>query len=123
MIRRPPRSPLFPYTTLFRSEGKVPAQSSPPIAVVQPPPASPAAPSSRRRDHLLAAGGTEARQSPPRRLKIARGPWRKRKHHLLRTRLAHSAIAPSARLLPSFGPPTVIPVSSSFLLSPEPPSL
>src|SRR5260370_22371315 len=72
MIRRPPRSPLFPYTTLFRSEGKVPAQSSPPIAVVQPPPASPAAPSSRRRDHLLAAGGTESRQSPTRRLKIAR---------------------------------------------------
>ena len=23
MIRRPPRSTLFPYTTLFRSEGKV----------------------------------------------------------------------------------------------------
>src|SRR3712207_6967187 len=22
MIRRPPRSPLFPYTTLFRSEGR-----------------------------------------------------------------------------------------------------
>src|SRR3712207_9456803 len=25
MIRRPPRSTLFPYTTLFRSEGNVPA--------------------------------------------------------------------------------------------------
>src|SRR3712207_7541983 len=25
MIRRPPRSTLFPYTTLFRSEGVVPA--------------------------------------------------------------------------------------------------
>src|SRR2546430_10415183 len=24
MIRRPPRSTLFPYTTLFRSEGEVP---------------------------------------------------------------------------------------------------
>src|SRR2546422_6619680 len=23
MIRRPPRSPLFPYTTLFRSKGKL----------------------------------------------------------------------------------------------------
>src|SRR3712207_9294592 len=26
MIRRPPRSTLFPYTTLFRSRGGVPAQ-------------------------------------------------------------------------------------------------
>src|SRR3712207_7572266 len=25
MIRRPPRSTLFPYTTLFRSRGRVPA--------------------------------------------------------------------------------------------------
>src|SRR3712207_7041820 len=28
MIRRPPRSTLFPYTTLFRSWGKAPAQTS-----------------------------------------------------------------------------------------------
>src|SRR3712207_8944004 len=27
MIRRPPRSTLFPYTTLFRSKGDVPAAS------------------------------------------------------------------------------------------------
>src|SRR5206468_12552321 len=26
MIRRPPRSPLFPYTTLFRSENPLPAE-------------------------------------------------------------------------------------------------
>src|SRR2546430_8950926 len=26
MIRRPPRSTLFPYTTLFRSEGVIPAR-------------------------------------------------------------------------------------------------
>src|SRR5256886_16584827 len=26
MIRRPPRSTLFPYTTLFRSQGHVPSQ-------------------------------------------------------------------------------------------------
>src|SRR2546426_1724207 len=26
MIRRPPRSTLFPYTTLFRSAGKAPAE-------------------------------------------------------------------------------------------------
>src|SRR3989441_10616349 len=29
MIRRPPRSTLFPYTTLFRSEGDVVAQTAP----------------------------------------------------------------------------------------------
>src|SRR5476649_909241 len=28
MIRRPPRSTLFPYTTLFRSPGSVPAQAA-----------------------------------------------------------------------------------------------
>src|SRR3712207_8935968 len=28
MIRRPPRSTLFPYTTLFRSQGKAPTVSS-----------------------------------------------------------------------------------------------
>src|SRR5438445_8208564 len=31
MIRRPPRSTLFPYTTLFRSDG-VPFISGPPVA-------------------------------------------------------------------------------------------
>src|SRR3712207_6865215 len=30
MIRRPPRSTLFPYTTLFRSQGPVPGGGSPP---------------------------------------------------------------------------------------------
>src|SRR5258705_722058 len=29
MIRRPPRSTLFPYTTLFRSSGKIVAQGTP----------------------------------------------------------------------------------------------
>src|SRR3712207_7308045 len=29
MIRRPPRSTLFPYTTLFRSPGRLPAQAAP----------------------------------------------------------------------------------------------
>src|SRR5258707_12009794 len=28
MIRRPPRSPLFPYTTLFRSQGNLAARVS-----------------------------------------------------------------------------------------------
>src|SRR5258708_29812436 len=30
MIRRPPRSPLFPYTTLFRSSGPPSRPSTPP---------------------------------------------------------------------------------------------
>src|SRR3712207_7382985 len=29
MIRRPPRSTLFPYTTLFRSEGRLPGRRAP----------------------------------------------------------------------------------------------
>src|SRR5689334_23990917 len=33
MIRRPPRSTLFPYTTLFRSSGQVFAQTCPEIRV------------------------------------------------------------------------------------------
>src|SRR2546422_5589549 len=32
MIRRPPRSTLFPYTTLFRSEGVVPAAVDPALS-------------------------------------------------------------------------------------------
>jgi hypothetical protein len=126
-----PASPAAPSTAASRSfeiagsppppqaEGKVPAQSSPPIAVVQPPPASPAAPSSRRRDHLLAAGGTESRPSPPRRLKIASGHWRKSRHHVLRTRLAHSAIV-CGRHVRSYGSPIMIPVSSSYWLARDP---
>src|SRR3712207_6966782 len=33
MIRRPPRSTLFPYTTLFRSPGSVPAVTALEVAV------------------------------------------------------------------------------------------
>src|SRR2546430_8675905 len=41
MIRRPPRSPLFPYTTLFRSISAVPIAAPPRVApVVTPPPAA-----------------------------------------------------------------------------------
>src|SRR3712207_7565542 len=32
MIRRPPRSTLFPYTTLFRSRPRVPRPRLPPLA-------------------------------------------------------------------------------------------
>src|SRR5689334_24463571 len=39
MIRRPPRSTLFPYTTLFRSQAGVPPTptSKPTAAAVEPP--------------------------------------------------------------------------------------
>src|SRR3712207_7250567 len=36
MIRRPPRSTLFPYTTLFRSEVGVREIMSSPIATIEP---------------------------------------------------------------------------------------
>src|SRR6516164_11650836 len=35
MIRRPPRSTLFPYTTLFRSRAEVPAGFEPPVGLQQ----------------------------------------------------------------------------------------
>src|SRR3712207_7440680 len=35
MIRRPPRSTLFPYTTLFRSQGNTSRTITPPVATVQ----------------------------------------------------------------------------------------
>jgi hypothetical protein len=112
-----------PYLPPPAGEGRarVPAQSSPAVAIVQPPPASPAAPSSRRRDHLLVAGGTESRLSPPRRIKMASssGHWRKSKHHVLRTRLAHSSIV-CGRRVHSFGSPVMIPVSSSYWFAREP---
>src|SRR5688572_32533189 len=38
MIRRPPRSTLFPYTTLFRSSGAPPVRTSGPVPVVKPSP-------------------------------------------------------------------------------------
>src|SRR2546421_8839504 len=40
MIRRPPRSTLFPYTTLFRSEPPTPkfALAEPPVGKIKPPP-------------------------------------------------------------------------------------
>src|SRR2546430_9144753 len=44
MIRRPPRSPLFPYTTLFRSSA--PARASVPAARCSPAPGSARAPRS-----------------------------------------------------------------------------
>src|SRR3712207_8002309 len=36
MIRRPPRSTLFPYTTLFRSQTSVPPIGPPPLGLIGP---------------------------------------------------------------------------------------
>src|SRR5256884_8686019 len=45
MIRRPPRSTLFPYTTLFRSPGsKAPWTPCTPHCLILPPPVSKAPP-------------------------------------------------------------------------------
>src|SRR5256885_13272315 len=53
MIRRPPRSTLFPYTTLFRSSDAITAHCSLEILVVSDPPtsASPAARTTRSEEH------------------------------------------------------------------------
>src|SRR2546421_2276114 len=40
MIRRPPRSTLFPYTTLFRSPDPRSAPGTPPLLLPAPPPAT-----------------------------------------------------------------------------------
>src|SRR3712207_7547965 len=54
MIRRPPRSTLFPYTTLFRSRACARRSSCP---GTPPPPEPPARPSGSR--------GTTGRRPPP----------------------------------------------------------
>src|SRR2546429_4854288 len=41
MIRRPPRSTLFPYTTLFRSPNPAPASAPAPVAQARCPDAAP----------------------------------------------------------------------------------
>src|SRR3712207_7627652 len=64
MIRRPPRSTLFPYTTLFRS----PAASASP---------SPSTPSRRSSPSSSRAGGSSAptSASAPRRWPASAAPW------------------------------------------------
>src|SRR3712207_8606679 len=63
MIRRPPRSTLFPYTTLFRSRRGV-GSTDPPVTVVEAPgrdrgdpgEVAPAAHDDLRHDHHRVAG-------------------------------------------------------------------
>src|SRR3712207_7189292 len=51
MIRRPPRSTLFPYTTLFRSEERGEGRRGKPVA-------------GRRRDHAPADGAVLQKRGP-----------------------------------------------------------
>src|SRR3712207_8106980 len=55
MIRRPPRSTLFPYTTLFRSRG-----DRPPVACRGPVPRRPLPPPYRQSRQLPQRKGAEA---------------------------------------------------------------
>src|SRR2546430_8866794 len=63
MIRRPPRSTLFPYTTLFRSPG---------------PPTSPTKTSRRRSRRSSSAWTASPSPSPP--APPATTPWRSEEH-------------------------------------------
>src|SRR5688572_32303770 len=47
MMRRPPRSTLFPYTTLFRSRGRRGSPGTPTAPPTSAPPSAPASPSPR----------------------------------------------------------------------------
>src|SRR3712207_7386554 len=75
MIRRPPRSTLFPYTTLFRSDGSPGAatrrSSTPPERRPQLPAERTTQQAQRRRRHGLHPGGDDVVRidistSPPR---------------------------------------------------------
>src|SRR3712207_8498815 len=66
MIRRPPRSPLFPYTTLFRSlDGR---KSAPPCSrsAIRPPPARMSARRSRQASDTASSTSRQLGM-PPRR--------------------------------------------------------
>src|SRR4051794_41548747 len=51
MIRRPPRSPLFPYTTLFRSAPGLPARHPAPTGLGRPGPVTAVAGRTRSEEH------------------------------------------------------------------------
>src|SRR2546430_17501094 len=59
MIRRPPRSTLFPYTTLFRSRRREARQGAPEGGLVAPP-ASPGHARLRRSGYRTPAGAARA---------------------------------------------------------------
>src|SRR5256886_13057505 len=87
MIRRPPRSTLFPYTTLFRSGPRRPAFLPRPCSSSRSSPCPACCPRSRRRP---------ARRRPSRRMSRAhRRPHRQRSRDRKSTRLnsSHSQIS------------------------------
>src|SRR3712207_7688548 len=64
MIRRPPRSTLFPYTTLFRSSRARPPGSPDPRWVARPPELGPRArPGDESRHQVLGLGRSEEHTS------------------------------------------------------------
>src|SRR2546422_9579833 len=79
MIRRPPRSTLFPYTTLFRSAAARPARSPPqsstscPWLPTPPPCLAYTGPSSAARHRARASAGPAARSSRSPRLLVPPG--------------------------------------------------
>src|SRR2546422_2789220 len=63
MIRRPPRSTLFPYTTLFRSPSQPPPPSCPAPGTSPPPRTDPQAPGNERDRYEEAATRSEEHTS------------------------------------------------------------
>src|SRR3712207_7037018 len=57
MIRRPPRSTLFPYTTLFRSEGAHPGRGQLPLGAADGGRQHPRVPAVRRGEGPTGGGG------------------------------------------------------------------
>src|SRR2546429_5252394 len=66
MIRRPPRSTLFPYTTLFRSDFQRPAARPAPQAVVSGADVPPRGAAGRPLPAVLAGGRGSGRPAAPR---------------------------------------------------------
>src|SRR3712207_8731910 len=65
MIRRPPRSTLFPYTTLFRSPRATLCRTRPAIECAPQSRASGDAPEAARADHRAAPCARPAAEVPP----------------------------------------------------------
>src|SRR3712207_8520595 len=65
MIRRPPRSTLFPYTTLFRSQPHVVAEDAPPPAGQEQGPADLVVVQRDGEQFQVEGAGFEARQPLP----------------------------------------------------------
>src|SRR2546427_3587490 len=66
MIRRPPRSTLFPYTTLFRSHDHAPASARARLERALREPAAAGVQTAHRGSRPVAAGAVPARPGPGR---------------------------------------------------------